>query len=98
MVLKDFTVAYQLLVQVAIARSLQTYFNINLHTGSLEKGVYFLIYEQMKAYYSSEQDYQSLSFTSCLIASSSAALLSVPLCYPFEVVRTRMRKDCGQKK
>jgi len=65
--------------------------------GSLEKGMYFLIYEKMKVYFSSEQEYKSLSFTNCLIASSSAAMLSIPLCYPFEVVRTRMRKDCGQK-
>ena len=67
------------------------------HTGSVEKGVYFLVYELVKEHFSDKQNNQSLSYTSCLVASSTAALLSVPLCYPFEVVRTRMRKDCGQK-
>lgn len=67
------------------------------YTGSLEKGVYFLVYELIKEHFSSQQDHHSLSFTSCLLASSTAAVLSVPLSYPFEVVRTRMRKDCRQK-
>ena len=68
-----------------------------MHPGSLEKGVFFVVYELIKERFSSEQTYQSLPLTSWLLASSTAALLSVPLCYPFEVVRTRMRKDCTQK-
>ena len=61
--------------------------------GSLETGAYFLVYERLKSYFASKQHSYSLSFIDYLVAASVAKLAAVLLCYPHEVVRTRLRQD-----
>ena len=61
--------------------------------GSLETGVYFLVYERLKSYFATKQHSYSLSFIDYLVAASVAKLTAVLLCYPHEVIRTRLRQD-----
>ena len=61
--------------------------------GSLETGIYFLVYERLKSSFANGDHSYSLSFMDYLIAASVAKLMAVWLCYPHEVIRTRLRQD-----
>ena len=63
--------------------------------GSVGEGTCFLMYKllQLKSYmYLAKNDQQS-TVIQCMIASGTAKLITVPVFYPAEVVRTQLQKD-----
>ena len=62
-------------------------------SGAAETGVYFVFYERLKIYFASRRDSYSPMYMDYLLSASAAKLLAVSLCYPHEVVRTRLRQD-----
>ncbi|XP_065891482.1 solute carrier family 25 member 36-like [Dysidea avara] len=63
------------------------------YAGAAETGVYFVFYERLKIYFASRRDSYSPMYMDYLLSASAAKLLAVSLCYPHEVVRTRLRQD-----
>lgn len=63
------------------------------YAGSIETGVYFVFYERLKSYFASKHPYHSLTSFDYLMAASAAKVTAVCLCYPHEVIRTRLRQD-----
>ena len=71
---------------------------VNYLAGSVETGAYFVFYERLKSYFANRRPCNSPTFFDYLLASSSAKLAAVCLCYPHEVARTRLRQDLAGKR
>ncbi|EDO38543.1 predicted protein [Nematostella vectensis] len=66
------------------------------YLGSIEVGLHFAIYENLKQQLLRSQnktnDHQ-FTLAECTLAAGSAKVVSTGLCYPYEVVRTRLRQQ-----
>ena len=59
--------------------------------GSVGEGACFLIYELIKSYLAKNN--QQPTIMQCMIASGAAKLITLPVFYPVEVVRTQLQSD-----
>ena len=93
MVLEDFTEAFLLHMLVSSSIKVKIIILFYNSVGSIETGAYFVFYERLKSYFANKHPYHSLTFLDYLMASSTAKLTAVCLCYPHEVIRTRLRQE-----
>lgn len=62
------------------------------YAGTVETALYFVIYEHIKKLVRESRNGNDLELTDCMTAAGVAKLAASCLCYPHEVVRTRLRQ------
>lgn len=62
------------------------------YAGTMETAIHFVIYEHLKKEIRYRRSDAELDLSDCMIAAGIAKLTASSLCYPHEVVRTRLRQ------